>query len=77
MKRKVRKILMPAIAMGMIACFLVLLIPSPAPAQDKTIRWKIQTPYPIAIPYVARTAKMFDRIKVMSGGRLDAKFHAP
>ena len=77
MKRKVRKILMPAIAMGMIACFLVLFIPSPSPAQDKTIRWKIQTPYPIAIPYVARTAKMFDRIKVMSGGRLDAKFHAP
>ena len=66
--------LVPAIVMGMIVCFLVLLIPSSTPAQDKTIRWKVQTPYPTAVPYVARTAKMFDRIKVMTGGRLDAKF---
>ena len=65
------------IILGASAWFILSLSPNLASAQDKTIRWRIQTPYPIAVPYVARTAKMWDRIKIMTGGRLDAKFHAP
>jgi TRAP-type mannitol/chloroaromatic compound transport system substrate-binding protein len=77
MSRKVRKILVSAVALSVLVCFAALLFPAPAPAQDRTIRWKIQTPYPLAVPYVARTVKMADRIKTMTNGRLDIKFHPP
>jgi len=65
------------IIVGTLACFILSLSPNSASAQDKTIRWKIQTPYPLAVPYVARTAKMGDRIKAMTNGRLDIKFYPP
>jgi TRAP-type mannitol/chloroaromatic compound transport system substrate-binding protein len=63
------------VVVTLVASFFVLT--GPAPAQDKTIRWKIQTPYPLAVPYVARTAKMGDRIKGMTNGRLEIKFYPP
>jgi TRAP-type mannitol/chloroaromatic compound transport system substrate-binding protein len=61
-----------------VALVVSFFIPAPsAAAQDKTVRWKVQTPYPLAVPYVARTAKMGDRIKAMTGGRFDLKFYPP
>jgi TRAP-type mannitol/chloroaromatic compound transport system substrate-binding protein len=74
MKSRIRSVAILLVVSLAVAFFLPT---SPAPAQDKTIRWKIQTPYPLAVPYVARTAKMGDRIKAMSNGRLDIKFYPP
>jgi TRAP-type mannitol/chloroaromatic compound transport system substrate-binding protein len=56
--------------------YLMMSSPS-AQAQQRRFRWKIQTPYPLAVPYVERTAKMAERIKVMTAGRLDIKFYPP
>jgi TRAP-type mannitol/chloroaromatic compound transport system substrate-binding protein len=74
MKQKIRFAAI-LLVVAMVVSFFILV--PPAPAQDKTIRWKIQTPYPLAVPYVARTAKMGDRIKAMTNGRLDIKFYPP
>ena len=47
MKQKIR---LTAIVLGvaMVASFFIFA--PPAAAQDKTVRWKIQTCYPLAVP---------------------------
>jgi TRAP-type mannitol/chloroaromatic compound transport system substrate-binding protein len=41
------------------------------------VKLQIQTPYPTSFPYVQRVAKMWQRIKTISGGQADVTFFPP
>lgn len=64
----------------LVAALTLLGVPTLAPeatAAQKTVKLQIQTPYPTSFPYVQRVAKMWQRIKAISGGQVDVTFFPP
>jgi TRAP-type mannitol/chloroaromatic compound transport system substrate-binding protein len=75
MKCRGRKIFTVSVVLALLTGLFVL--PGIVSAEQKTIRLQIQTPYPTSLPFVKRVADMWDRIKVMTDGKVNASFYPP